>query len=329
MSRPRSQRLPPAWFRLVICVWMLAGLAAFCAMAQSPAAATAGPGGGRTYVLGPGDQLSVQVTDVEEFDGKTVRIDESGNITLPLMGRLKASGLTAGELEAAITRQLGKYVVTPVVSVSVVERRTHPVTVTGAVKSPGVFNVPDGKTLNEVLAMAGGTLPEAGYRIRLTRRRSAGEIPVAGARADGEYYVADIPLKGLETGDDAGNIPVLANDFIAVPRADLVYVIGDVKKTGAFPLAEGQTVSVLQAIGMAEGPLKTAATSRASIKRRVGEDKVVDIPVNIDKIMAGKSKDVELQARDILVVPGSASKSALDRTITTILAIGAGAALRY
>jgi polysaccharide export outer membrane protein len=293
-----------------------------------------GPGstvGEQPYLVGPGEQLSVQVADVEEFDGKTIRVDESGNITLPLMGRMEASGLTVKELEAAIAARLAKYVVKPVVSVSIVERRTQPVTVTGAVRTPGILRIPEGKTLYEVLAMAGGALPDAGYRVRVTRRVAAGPIPVTGAHEDvsGQYFVADIPLKNLELGGSADNISILPNDFISVPRAEEIYVIGDVQKKGAFALADGQTVSVLQAIGMAEGTLRTAAPSKASIKRRTGEDKVVDIPVDIDKIMAGKAPDVKLQAKDILVVPGSASKSALERTITTILAIGTGAAMRF
>lgn len=284
----------------------------------------------KPYVLGPGDQLSVLVTDVDEFDGKTVRIDESGNVTLPLIGRTAAAGLTAADLEADLTTRLRKYVNKPIVAVSIVERRTAPVTVSGAVKSPGVFNIPTGKTLFEVLTMAGGILPDAGYRVRLTRRVSAGEIPVTGVQKDsgGQYYFADIPLKGLETGGSDGNIPILANDFVSVPHAELIYVIGDVKRAGTFALAEGQSVSVLQAVAMAEGTLKTAAPSKASIKRVSGDDKRVDIPVDLDKIMKGKSPDPELQARDILVIPGSASQNVLQRTLTTILEIGTGVVIR-
>ncbi len=286
----------------------------------------------KTYVTGPGDQLMVQVADVEEFKGgKAVRIDDSGSFTLPFIGRVDAAGITLRKLESNISTALSRYIVAPQVSVTIAERRSQPVTVAGAVRNPGVLNIAGGRTLFEVLAMAGGVLPEAGYRIRLTRRVSQGEIPVAGALRDsaGQYYVADIPLRDLDSGGSAANIPILANDFVSVPRAEVIFVIGDVKKTGSFALADGQTVSVLQALGMAEGPLKTAATSKASIKRRVGDDKITDIPVDLDKIMAGKAPDEKMQAKDILVVPGSASKSALERTISTILTIGAGAALRF
>ncbi len=284
----------------------------------------------RPYVLGPGDQLSVDVADVEEFTGKAVRIDDSGSIILPKLGKTAAAGLTVAELQASITSGLAKYVVKPEVTVTIVERRTQPVTVSGAVKSPGLLNIPTGKTLFEVLAMAGGILPDAGYRIRITRRASAGEIPVAGAQKDasGQYFVADIPLKGLEEGNSAYNIPILSNDFIAVPRAELIYVIGDVKRTGAFALADGQTVSVLQALAMAEGKLNTAALSKASIKRATGKETVMSIPVDLDKIMKQKAPDIQLQAKDILVIPGSASQNALEKTISTILTIGTGVVIR-
>lgn len=320
-------------FRAVWCIFMCGVALLFCALASGQQAAdSARTGGEKPYVLGPGDQVSVQVVDVEEFSGgKLARLDDSGSITVPLAGRVSAGGQTARELETTLTEKLSKYVIRPVVAVSVVERRTHPVTVTGSVKSPGVENVTEGKTLFEVLAQAGGILPEAGYQLRITRRISAGPIPFEGSQKDanGEYFEANIPLKGLDAGSPAGGIPMLAGDIVTVPRAEMIYVIGDVKKTGPIALVDGQSFSVVQAIAVAEGMLKTAASSKASIKRRVGEDKVVDIPVDIDKIMAGKAPDVKLQAKDILVVPGSASKSALERTVTTILAIGTGAALRY
>jgi len=285
----------------------------------------------KPYVLETGDQISVQVQGVDEFaNGKTVRLDDSGFVILPLVGRTEAAGLSEPELASSLTQKLAKYVVNPQVTVTITERRTQPVTVSGAVKSPGVLNIPPGKTLFEVLAMAGGILPDAGYRVHLTRRASMGEIPVAGAARDaaGQYFAADIPLKGLEEGSSADNIPVLPNDFIAVPRAELIYVIGDVKRTGAFALPEGQAVSVLQAIAMAEGTLKTAAPSKATIKRVSGEDARVNIPVDLDKIMKEKAPDVPMQAKDILVVPGSASHSALEQTISTILTIGTGVVIR-
>ncbi len=306
-------------------------LAIVLAALATAQAGSSGAAGDKPYVLGPGDQLTVQVPDVEEFNNvRTLRIDDSGSITIPLAGRVAASGLTTQELETAITTQLSKYVIRPVVTVSIVERRTHPVTVTGAVKLPGVMNLTEGKTLYEAVAQAGGVLPESGPTVRLTRRAAQGDIPLPGAGKDtsGDYFVVEIPVRELDADSRAGSIPMLANDVITVSRAEMIYVIGDVKKAGPFALTDGQTVSVLQAIGMAEGALKTAATSKASIKRPTGQDKVLDIPVDIDKIMAGKSPDVKLQAKDILIVPGSASKSALERTVTTILAIGTGAAIR-
>lgn len=282
------------------------------------------------YVLGPGDQLSIQVTNVEEYTGKPLRIDDAGSLILPLAGRVPASGSTVAELTRDLTMRLAKYVVKPEVTITITEKRTQPVTVSGAVKTPGILNVPPGKTLFEVLAMAGGIQPDAGYRIRLTRRVSSGPIPLAAAQKDagGENYIADVSLKGIEEGSSAENIPILPNDFIAVPKAELIYIIGDMKRTGAFALADGQTVSVLQAVAMAEGPLKTAKPSQASIQRVAASDKREIIPVDLDKIMKQKAPDVQLHAKDILVVPGSATHTILERTISTILNVGSGAVIR-
>ena len=267
---------------------------------------------------------------MEEYTGKAVRVDDSGGLILPLIGRIPASGSTVAELTRDLTTKLAKYVVKPEVTVTISERRTQPVTISGAVKIPGVLNVPPGKTLFEVLAMAGGILPDAGYRLHLTRRVSSGPIPLPGAKQDagGENYTADISLKGLEDGSSADNIPILPNDFIAVPRAPLIWVIGDMKRTGAFALQEGQTVSVFQAIAMADGMLKTADPSKATIQRVTGDDKRTIIPVDLDKIMKQKAPDIELHAKDILVVPGTASHSVLERTLSTIINIGSGAVIR-
>jgi polysaccharide export outer membrane protein len=284
----------------------------------------------KPYVLGPGDQLSIQVTNVEEYTGKAVRIDDGGGLILPLIGRVAAAGSTVAELTATLTERLAKYVVKPEVTITIAERRTMPVTVSGAVKTPGVLNVSPGKTLFEVLAMAGGIQQDAGYRIHLTRRVSSGSIPLESAQKDatGENFTADISLKNLEDGSAAENVAIQPNDFIAVPRAQLVWVIGDMKRTGGFALAEGQTVSVLEAVAMAEGPLHTADLSKASIQRVGPNDKRTVIQVDLKKIMTQKAPDVQLQAKDILIVPGSSSHSVLDKTLSAIVTIGSGSIIR-
>src|SRR6185503_14695177 len=109
----------------------------------------------KPYILGPGDQLSIQVTNVEEYTGKPLRIDDGGGLILPLVGRVAAAGSTVADLTATLTGRLAKYVVKPEVTITIAERRTLPVTVSGAVKTPGALNISPGKTLFEVLAMAG------------------------------------------------------------------------------------------------------------------------------------------------------------------------------
>src|SRR4051794_36688177 len=110
-----------------------------------------------TYLLGPDDQITVQVLDAEEISNKPTRIDQTGFIRLPLAGRIKAAGLNIEELETEIATRLKKYIKQPEVSVSVMEFRSQPVSIIGSVKSPGVHQLQGRKTLVECLSLAGGT----------------------------------------------------------------------------------------------------------------------------------------------------------------------------
>ncbi len=285
------------------------------------------------YAVGPGDQLSVQVLDVEEYNGgRTVRVDDGGFITLPYAGRVQVSGQTARQLEVTLTTRLNDSIVKPVVSVAVLTQRTIPVLVSGAVRTPGLINLTPGKSLLEALAVAGGATSDAGYRVRLTRRASAGEIPLAGAKLDatGQNYSVDISLRELQEGDSSCNVPVMANDSIQVPSARPVYVIGDVKQQGAVTISEDSTISIIEAYGRAGGANKTAQLGRAYLERVGAADKREKIPVDLDKILNGKADDVRMQARDILVIPGSGtSQNVIDKAVGAILAIGTGALLRF
>jgi polysaccharide export outer membrane protein len=118
---------------------------------------------------------------------------------------------------------------------------------------------------------------------------------------------------------------VLPGDVITVPRAKLVYVIGEVHKAGGFVLRERQSISVLQALSMAEGLTQTAGSKNAKILRPVeGTDRKDEIAVNVHDILAGKSPDLSLLPNDVLFIPTSASKSAALRGIETAIQMGTG-----
>ena len=283
------------------------------------------------YVLGPDDQISIQAVDVEEISGKPVRIDMRGNINLAMIGRIQAAGETADSLEVLIKKRLEKYVREPDVSVSIVEYRSQPISVLGQVMTPGVHQIQGHKSLFEVLSLAGGLKLDAGYSVKITRRLEWGRIPLPGAADDpsGQFSVASINIKGImDASNPAGNIAVKPEDVITVPKAELIYVIGTVRKPGGFVLGENETRSALEVLAMAEGLDRFAASKDAKIMRLVpGSPKRAEIPINLKLLLAGKIGDIPLQAEDILFVPTSLKKAATVRGIESALQIGTGLAI--
>lgn len=283
------------------------------------------------YILGPDDQVTIHVLDMDEIGAAPYRIDLRGNLNLPVVGRVQAGGLTVEQFEAEITRGLKSYLKEPTVTVFVTEFRSQPVSVLGAVQTPGVLQIHGKKTLFEVLSAAGGLKPDAGNTINLTRRKEAGPIPLPTARLDGtgEFYVAELKVKSvMEATNPQENIVIVPNDVISVPKGDLVYVIGAVNRSGGFILNEKENISVLEALSLAEGLGRGSAPGSAKILRPSADRAArTEIPVDLKKILAGKSPDVPLAANDILFVPTSAPKNAALRGVEAAISIGTGLAI--
>jgi len=280
------------------------------------------------YVLGPGDQITIRALDVDEISDKPVRIETNGLINLPMIGRFKAGGLTVEQLEAEIATRLKKFVQEPQASVAVTEFRSQPVSVLGSVAQPGVHQLQGRKTLFEVLSLAGGLRQDAGHSIKITRGKDYGAIPLENALDDstGRYSVASVSVKSvMEARNPRENILIMPNDVISVPRADMVYVVGAVKKSGGFVLAERENITVLQALSLAEGADKTASTKHAKILRiTAGQTARLEIPVNMKEILGGRASDVPMRADDILFVPSSATRSASIRAAEAAVQITTG-----
>src|SRR6266850_3147444 len=136
------------------------------------------------YVLGPEDQIKIWALGVEEISDKPVRIDPSGEIDLPLVGRVHAAGLTVEQFKSGLAKRLAKEVREPRVSVDIVEFGSQPISVMGAVNHPGVLQVSGRKTLAEVLSLAGGLRTDAGPYVKITRQVKYGEIPIHNAKTD-------------------------------------------------------------------------------------------------------------------------------------------------
>lgn len=315
---------------LSVCPAIRAQAARTTAVDTTPAARNAdvAPEDRSTYVLGPDDQIVINAVQAEEISDKPIRIDSNGFVRMPLIGDVRAGGLTLGEFQDEVRRRLQMYYKHPQVGVSVVEYRSQPVSVIGSVRVPGLHQLQGQKTLVEMLSLAGGLMPDAGYLVKITRRSEWGPLPLASAASDstGQFSVAEVRVKDLMSGrNPAENILIKPRDVIAVPRAEMVYVIGEVKRAGGFPLHENETMSVLQALSLAEGLSRTAGTKNARILRAAnGSAQRIEIPVDLKKMMDGGATDVLLQNSDILFVPNNLPKSATLRGIEAAIAMATG-----
>jgi len=289
--------------------------------AQGPTAQslTAQSSGGDEYVLGPEDQIKLWALGMEEISDKPLQIDPGGFLDLPLLGRIKAAGLTVEQLRSELLERLSVDVREPSVSIDIVEFGSQPVSIIGAVAQPGVHQLRGRRTLAEVLSVAGGLRADAGPIIKISRRMEWGKIPLPTAAVDakGEFSVAEIGLKDfLAVNNPAENILIRPHDVIAVPSAEMIYVIGAVGKPGGFALNEHDSMSVLQALSLAGGLGDMHAAGNSKILRLAPESSErKEIQVDLKKVLTGKEKDVALQPNDILFVPDSTSKRVQARVV--------------
>jgi polysaccharide export outer membrane protein len=280
------------------------------------------------YVLGPRDQIRVNALHVKDLPIEPITIDADGSITLPLIGRVDANGLTAPKLASAISRLMKNFILEPDVTVTLVKRRNLPVSILGEVNKPGVHELQEPTRLMEILSLAGGTRDEASSKLIITRRIENGTLPLRGARTDssGQFSIAEVDLEQLVKGSNPeANILIAPNDVLSIPRAELVYVIGEVKKPGGFVLRSHERVRVLQALAKAEGFTVTAGSKNARIMR-VKDDKGEreEIPVNLQAMLNGSAEDVQMQPDDILFVPNNLPKSAALRGMEAAIQMATG-----
>jgi polysaccharide export outer membrane protein len=305
--------------------------------------------------IGPDDLLNISVFEAPEMNC-AVRVSTDGEISLPLLGTVHAAGLTPRELGYLLQGVLhNSFMKDPHVGVFVQELQSHAVSVVGAVKMPGVFQIRGSKTVIEVLSLAQGLTDDAGDTVLIMRGTGTpapiganrlnlaatapvaaqpGEIlpsanPASIASPEKKNEIVDINLKRLlESEDSALNVAVFPGDIVKVPRAGIVYVVGEVIKPGGFVLQNNERISVLQALALAEGPTHTSAVRSARIIRTdPATGRRTEIPTNISRIFSGKAPDTFLQAKDVVFFPNSTAKSVLYRGSEAALQTAAGVAI--
>jgi len=262
---------------------------------------------GKAILVGPDDAITISSTHSEEIS-KTWRVNASGELKLPMIGTVKAAGLTVEELEREIGKRLSKYVRDPQVSLYVSEYRSQPVTVSGGVEKPGTYQIGGPTRLFEVLLMAGG--PKAGtHTLTIMRRRDNGPLSHSKSRisSDEIYHLLELPVGEVMRGHgDDSDFLIHAHDAISVAaeRRRFVHVAGEVNRPGAVELATTDTVSLTKVMALAGGLSRTAAPKKTLIRHINAQGIETAIAsVDLQKILSGKTKDLELSDGDIVIVP--------------------------
>jgi len=312
---------------------MITAITSSLALALQFSAPLVGSAPEQSYVLGANDRIVLRCLNADEFSSTPIRIDADGHITVPYLGRVVLAGLTVSDAEKRLTEQLSKFIRHPEVELSVVDSHSQPVSVFGAVKNPGVYQLEGEKTLTEVLAMAGGLRPDAGGTLKVTRRTDSNSKSQAlemgmGQHIAGDVNVSEISIDELVRGRDAfADMKVHPHDVISVSQAELIYVVGQVHKPGGFLMSGRSSFSVLQALSLAEGLNNTAAPKRSVILRKQGKSGRVEVSVDLARILAGRAPDTLLQPEDVLFIPNNAAKAAGMKTLDTLLQLTTGMAI--
>ena len=273
------------------------------------------------YRVGQDDLLEITVFEVMELN-TTARISDAGVITMPLIGPLTAAGRTTQELERTIEDALSeKYINNPHVTVFVKEYGSQPVSVVGAVRMPGIYQIRGQKTLLDMLALAQGLNETAGKTIQLIRAGSA-TGPADPANPHGEVISVDAQDL-FENGKTDLNLPVHAGDAINVLQAGSIFVVGEVMHPSEFVLRNGKSVTATQAIALANGFTKEAKQKACVVMRYHRDGTKEEIPFDASKILRGKAEDIRIMPNDILYIPQSkmsyATNRSLDLSIATVI----------
>ena len=277
------------------------------------------------YVIGPEDVLQITVFDVPDLN-QTVRVANDGTIGLPLLGRVEASGLTADQLRDRLETKLGKNLVqNPQVSVFVQQYHARPVSIVGAVEKPGLYQITGPRSLVEMISLAGGLAKRnsaaPGKTVYVTRPAGFNNLKIVPGMKKLAPDKIEIDLKDLlYTQANGLNIQIEPHDIIAVSKADVIYVAGGgVRKPGGFILEDRESVTVVQALAMAQGLAPNAARGRARIIHTKPDGSREEKYIDVEKILKDQAPDPVLAANDILYIPTSKGKAAAKKTVETIV----------
>lgn len=301
--------------------WMLVvaalGLPAWGQRAQRPAGGAPQPSSLEQiantvrpdYTMGPEDQILIRSTQVPEINERPFRIDSDGFVDLPIVGKIRAGGMTLQSFEKELTAKLREFVRDPQVYISLAQFRGEPVFFVGAFGAPGIYPLSGRRTLVEMLTVVGGISPNATRRIKITRRTDYGPMPLPNAVENAEKKIStvEISLSSLsENINPEEDIVLQPYDVISAERAERVYVSGEVARAASIELGERSSISIAQALTEAGGFTPNAKRSQVRVLRLIsGTDRRAEILIDAAKVFAGKDRDFPLLPNDVVYVPPS------------------------
>jgi polysaccharide export outer membrane protein len=250
--------------------------------------------------VGANDLLSISVYGSPELT-RTVRVAPDGTLRLPLLkDPLPAAGLMPVELEQRIAQALeqAQILVSPVVSATVAEYASRPISVIGAVKMPVRFQAVGETTLIDAITRAGGLDPQAGAEILISRHDAQGR-PLTVQRISVQRLI--------DRADPSANLTLTGGEEVRVPEAGRVFVVGNVKKPGAFTVRDPEESTVLRLLARAEG-LAPFAGKTAYLYRREASGTKSEITVPLAAILRRRAPDVPLQPDDVFYIPDNTGR---------------------
>ncbi|MFZ0744262.1 MAG: polysaccharide biosynthesis/export family protein [Terracidiphilus sp.] len=265
--------------------------------------------------IAPGDLLEVTEYHTPEFHS-SVRVSESGTVTLPLAGEVQVGGLdeqaAAHSIESALIAR--GMLLHPQVTVLVTAYVGQDVSVLGEVTHPGVYPLAQHHRLLDLLSAASGLAPGAGSLVTIVHRNDP-NAPSA--------VVLD--PAGIDTATDH-NPELDAGDTVQVSRAGLVYVVGDVMRPGGFPVDPVQKLTVVQALTLAWGPTQNASLGKALLIREQKGGRTLTT-LNLKRLLRGQDPDLPIQDRDIIFVPDSTARNLWNRSMESVIQSAAGVSI--
>jgi polysaccharide biosynthesis/export protein len=275
---------------------------------QGPVEKAAQPQAPSALVIGPGDELEITVYGAPDLS-QHIRVSAGGSISIPLAGNVHVGGLTSSEAEGAIENLLrqNRILNDPQVSLFVKEYTSSGISVAGEVAKPGFYSVLGPHRLLDVLEAAGGPTERASNRIVVTHR---------GQKDSTTYTFSNDPAEMA-----VNNVELQPGDTVVVPRAGVVYVLGEVNKPGGYVMNSSGGVTVLQLVAVAGGTTRVASAGKTRLLRKT-DTGFQEQQIDLKKLLRGLTKDVAVGNQDIVYVPTSGVKRALDASALVGMAAG-------